>query len=175
MRRKEDRAKSGYHGAGLKRCGRTKTGTPRITPGKLEDKSPAGTQCSGRGARIRIGTRVIIQGQREQFWATVSLLPPRSQWASSTCFRHSARSGGYRPIQNSPLYPRELRVKHFPDFLNPIARVGDFETSMPHFVELGITRHRMISANVTSASGPARSRRASPGVQRQRNASRHEA
>jgi hypothetical protein len=35
--------------------------------------------------------------------------------------------------------------------------------------------HRKMFANVTSASGPARSRRASPGVQRQRNASRHEA
>src|SRR3984893_3500555 len=33
----------------------------------------------------------------------------------------------------------------------------------------------MIRTDATSASGPARSRRASPGVQRQRNASRHEA
>jgi hypothetical protein len=34
---------------------------------------------------------------------------------------------------------------------------------------------RMICADATSASGPACSRRAPPGVQRQRNASRHEA
>jgi hypothetical protein len=34
---------------------------------------------------------------------------------------------------------------------------------------------RMICPDATSASGPARSRRAPPGVQRQRNASRHEA
>jgi len=36
-------------------------------------------------------------------------------------------------------------------------------------------RRRMICVDATSASGPARSRRVMPGVQRQRNASRHEA
>lgn len=46
------------------------TGTPRITPGKLEDKSPAGTSVRVEEP-IRIGTRVIIQGQREQFSGTV--------------------------------------------------------------------------------------------------------
>ena len=36
------------------------TGTPRITPGKLEDKSPAGTSVRVEEP-IRIGTRVIIR------------------------------------------------------------------------------------------------------------------
>ena len=39
---------------------------------------------------------------------------------------------------------------------------------------IGLSRS-MICADATSASGPACSRRAPPGVQRQRNASRHEA
>jgi hypothetical protein len=39
----------------------------------------------------------------------------------------------------------------------------------------GKVPRRMICADATSASGPACSRRAPPGVQRQRNASRHEA
>jgi hypothetical protein len=40
---------------------------------------------------------------------------------------------------------------------------------------IGKVQRRMIRTDATSASGPAGSRRALPGVQRQRNASRHEA
>lgn len=46
------------------------TGTPRITCGKLEDKSRAGTSVRVE-APISVGTRLIIQGQSEQFSGTV--------------------------------------------------------------------------------------------------------
>jgi len=45
-------------------------GTPRITPGKLEDKSPGGTSFRVEEP-ISLGTKLIIQGRGEQFSGTV--------------------------------------------------------------------------------------------------------
>jgi len=50
-----------------------------------------------------------------------------------------------------------------------------FQNIAQQFAGLKRARWRMIRTDAASASGPACSRKASPGVQRQRNASRHEA
>lgn len=50
-----------------------------------------------------------------------------------------------------------------------------FQNIAPYFFVLSRLPRDMICPDVTSASGPARSRRAPPGAQRQRTASRHEA